>query len=135
MKICCLAIVKNEEHRVEGLIKSCIENKVDLYVYDTGSTDATMSLLDEYNIPWQSITIEPFSFAEARNKALELAPNGYDIYIPVDADMKILPTIKKLKDVELGDKEIIWFYQIYPNGETSLWCGGYKIHQTHVCSV
>ena len=90
LKICVYTIALNEEQFVKRWVDSAQEADA-LYVLDTGSTDNTVNLLKKYGVNVQTQKIVPWRFDAARNKALEMIPNDYDICISLDLDEVLLP--------------------------------------------
>ena len=90
LKICVYTIALNEEQFVKRWVDSAQEADA-LYVLDTGSTDNTVNLLKKYGVNVQIQKIVPWRFDAARNKALEMIPNDYDICISLDLDEVLLP--------------------------------------------
>ena len=84
-KICVYAICKNEEQFVNRWYNSMKEADA-IYVLDTGSTDKTVSLLQEKNIFVKTKIIDPWRFDVARNESLNMIDSDYDIYVCTDLD-------------------------------------------------
>lgn len=84
-KVCVYAICKNEEKFVKRWYDSMKEAD-SIYVLDTGSTDNTVNLLKKLKVNVSTIVISPWRFDSARNKALELIPEDYDICVCTDLD-------------------------------------------------
>ena len=78
MKICVYAISKNEEKFVSRWVESMREAD-EIYVLDTGSTDSTVSLLEDAGVHVTVEEIKPWRFDVARNRSLELVPDDFDI--------------------------------------------------------
>lgn len=85
MKVCVYAISKNEEKFVSKWVASMKEAD-EIYVLDTGSTDQTVSLLEEAGVHVKVEVIEPWRFDVARNKSLEMVPEDTDICVCTDFD-------------------------------------------------
>lgn len=104
MKICLNMIVKNEAHIIERALTSVLP-VIDMYcVCDTGSTDATVALIENFmktnGIPG-CVVHKPFvNFCENRNfafeKARELKPD-YILLLDADMILKIEPSFEKGK--------------------------------------
>ena len=84
-KICVYAISKNEEKFVDRWYES-IKEADKIIVLDTGSTDNTVKKLKSHNIDVYEKQIIPWRFDIARNEALSLIPEDYDICISLDLD-------------------------------------------------
>lgn len=84
-KICVYAISKNEENFVDRWVDSMSEAD-EIYVLDTGSTDATVKRLKERNVNVLEEKIEPWRFDVARNLSLKLVPEDADICVCTDLD-------------------------------------------------
>lgn len=85
MKVCVYAIAKNEEKFVRRWVDSMKEAD-EIYVLDTGSSDNTVSLLDELGVHTKVEIIQPWRFDVARNKSLEMVPKDCDICVCTDLD-------------------------------------------------
>ena len=85
MKVCVYAISKNEEKFVSRWVSSMKEAD-EIYVLDTGSTDQTVSLLQELGVTVVEKKIEPWRFDVARNESLKLVPMDCDICVCTDLD-------------------------------------------------
>ena len=84
MDVCLVMIVKNEAERIRRTLESAARFCSRALILDTGSTDGTHAVIREwagqdYSIPTQiaRAIIEPWSYAEARNKALEEARKAW----------------------------------------------------------
>lgn len=84
-KICVYAIAKNEAKNVELWVAS-MRPADHIIVLDTGSTDNTVELLTSFGVEVHEKTYEHFRFDEARNDALALVPEEYNILVSVDLD-------------------------------------------------
>lgn len=85
LKVCVYAIAKNEEKFAKRWIESMSEAD-EIYVLDTGSTDATVEILRKCGANVVSEVIDPWRFDVARNKSLELVPEDTDICVCTDLD-------------------------------------------------
>ena len=90
MKICVYAIAKNEEKFVHRWYESMKEAD-EVYVLDTGSTDNTVSILEELGAHVKVEVVTPWRFDVARNKSLELVPEDCDICVCTDLDEVLVP--------------------------------------------
>lgn len=93
--ICLNMIVKNESKIISRLLDSVIK-WIDCYcICDTGSTDDTVNIINEYfdgkNIPGK-IVVEPFKdFSHNRNFSLQACNGMSDYVLLLDADMVFHP--------------------------------------------
>ncbi len=85
MKVCVYAIAKNEEKFAARWAKSMSEAD-EIYVLDTGSTDNTIKILEEYGVKVYKRIIDPWRFDVARNESLKLLPSDTDICVCTDLD-------------------------------------------------
>jgi len=79
-------IVKNEEKRLAECLESVREIVDEIIIVDTGSTDGTMAIAEQYgakifHFPWNG------DFAEARNKSISFCTGEWILYL--DADERI----------------------------------------------
>jgi len=89
-KICVYAISKNEEKNVERWYNSMKEADY-ILVLDTGSTDNTVRMLEEFGADVRCITYKEFAFDKARNDALALVPEEYNVLVSTDIDEAFEP--------------------------------------------
>jgi len=85
MKIAVYAIALNESKHVARWAKATAGADVRI-VADTGSTDNTVQLLNQYRIETYEINVSPFRFDDARNAALALVPADVDVCVSLDMD-------------------------------------------------
>lgn len=90
MKICVYAISKNEEMFVERFCNSARDADLVL-IADTGSTDQTVDLAEQYGARVHSICVIPWRFDDARNAALSLIPSDIDVCVSLDLDEELQP--------------------------------------------
>lgn len=128
MKIAIYAISKNEEMFVERFCKSAADADM-ILIADTGSTDDTVKLAQEYGATVRDICITPWRFDDARNAALALLPRDIDVCVSLDLD----------EELQLGWRDEI--ERVWKDGTTRLrykfdWGAGIafyyeKIHARH----
>ena len=85
LKIAVYAICKNERKFVRRWFESMKEAD-EIYVLDTGSTDDSVSLLEEIGVHVSSKKVDPWRFDVARNLSLEMVPDDVDICVCTDLD-------------------------------------------------
>jgi len=88
LKICVYAISKNEEMFVERFCNSAKDADL-ILIADTGSTDRTQDLAEQYGAQVHEICITPWRFDDARNAALSLIPRDIDICVSLDLDEEL----------------------------------------------
>ncbi|MBE6161859.1 MAG: glycosyltransferase [Firmicutes bacterium] len=93
-KVCVYAISKNEEKFAKRWIDSMKEADA-IYVLDTGSSDNTVNILKNNNAIVETKIINPWRFDVARNEALKLIPDDYDICVCTDLDEVFIPGWRK----------------------------------------
>lgn len=122
-KVCIAIMAKNEEDRIKNTLDSTFTIAHEVYFYDTGSTDKTLSIVkewsEEYHIPVYIKTGEwDKNFAKHRNVLLQWIDDEFtgDFVIMLDANDEIQ-----------GHKSLkAWLKQEFTNkGET----GSYLTHQ------
>ncbi len=87
-KISLCMIVKNEEKNLPRCLKS-VQNIVDeIIIVDTGSTDSTLQIADEYGA---QVTVYPWknNFSQARNIGLGLARGEWILYLDADEELSL----------------------------------------------
>ena len=90
MKICVYAISKNESQFVRRFCDSARDADM-IFVADTGSTDDTVQLLEECGATVAHISIKPWRFDDARNAALAMVPDEFDVCVSLDLDEVMQP--------------------------------------------
>lgn len=85
MRVAATAICLNEERFVDRFMRSAREAD-GVYVLDTGSTDGTVDRLRELGATVHLGTIQPWRFDTARNAALRMVPEDYDVCVSFDLD-------------------------------------------------
>lgn len=88
MKVVVYAIAKNESKHVQYWHDTTKDADY-RFILDTGSTDNTVQLLEELNIPHAVDVVTPFRFNVARNKAIALLPDDVDYCISLDLDERL----------------------------------------------
>jgi len=92
------AIARDEEAHVVRWADSAQDADVVL-IADTGSSDNTIAVAHEHGVAVQSITVEPFRYDAARNRALDLVPREVDLCVALDLDEVLLPGWRDQIDV------------------------------------
>jgi len=85
MRIVVYAISKNEAAHVARFCEAARDADM-IFVADTGSTDNTVALLEEHGATVAHISIKPWRFDDARNAALALLPEEFDVCVSLDLD-------------------------------------------------
>jgi len=93
-KICAYAISKNESKFVKRWVESMKEADL-IIVGDTGSTDDTVSQLEDLGVKVYKINIKPWRFDKARNAVLKKIPKDVDICVCTDLDEVATPGWRK----------------------------------------
>lgn len=108
-------IVKDEEAVLERCLKSIKDYVDEIIIVDTGSTDNTVEIAKKYAtkvfyFEWID------DFAAARNFSFSKCTEDFILW--VDGDDIILPEDgKKIRDLDLSDKDIVVFDYIYSHDE------------------
>ncbi|MCQ4937340.1 MULTISPECIES: TPR domain-containing glycosyltransferase [Anaerotignum] len=97
MKISLCMIVKNEEKYIAQCLKSVALLVDEIIIVDTGSTDNTITIANEYQAkifqhPWEN------DFGKARNYSLAQATGDWILVLDADESLYI-EDIQKLKDI------------------------------------
>lgn len=133
MKIAVYTIALNEAQFIERWAKSCEEAEYK-FIIDTGSTDNTVELAQQYGCQVVQISVKPWRFDVARNAALALLPADADYCISLDADEVLMPGWRQAFDkldrnVTRPRYKYVWSSN--PDGSERLTFGGDKIHARH----
>ena len=124
VKICVYAICKNEEKFVERWLKSVDEADY-IAVLDTGSTDNTKKIFEEYSLNNPGKLIfksfdygDNFRFDNARNDSLKLVPFDTDVCVVLDLDQVPVKGWSKIVKNHYIDNELVTGYIIdHKDGE------------------
>ena len=122
MNISVCIITKNEALKLKKCLASLKRYDVEIVVVDTGSTDETLQVIEEYadikgNYKWND------NFAEARNYSITLANNEWILVLDSDewiesADMNLINSIllqsdgnivgriERINDINLSDENV-----------------------------
>ena len=84
-RVAVYAIAKNVAPLVERWLASTA-GADDVVLVDTGSTDDTVPCARDLGITVHTIRVEPFRYDDARNRALDLLPEGIDFCVALDLD-------------------------------------------------
>jgi hypothetical protein len=90
LKIVVYAISKNEALFAQRFCEAAKEADL-IYVADTGSTDETVSLLEQHGATVGHISVKPWRFDDARNAALAMLPDDFDVCVSLDLDEVLQP--------------------------------------------
>ena len=90
MKIAVYAISLNESLHVKRFCEAAKDADM-IVVADTGSTDDTVTLLQECGAIIHNISIKPWRFDHARMACLALLPNDIDVCVSLDLDEVLQP--------------------------------------------
>src|SRR6202789_401764 len=90
MKIVVYSIALNESKHVARFCESARDADL-IFVADTGSTDGTVSLLEDCGATVAHISVKPWRFDDARNAALAMLPEDFDVCVSLDLDEVLQP--------------------------------------------
>ena len=135
MKVAVVSIAKNEEQFVKRWKESA--NDADaLYILDTGSSDATVSIAKELGINVYEADIQPWHFANARNFLLDMLPDDVDWIINLDLDEVLVDGWRAELEKVPNDGSITrprynYTWSWNPDGTPGLQYNGDKIVRRH----
>lgn len=90
LKIVVYAIALNEAKFAARFCASALDADM-IFVADTGSTDDTVNILEESGATVAHLSIKPWRFDDARNAALALLPEDFDVCVSLDIDEVLQP--------------------------------------------
>ena len=107
IKIDTCMIVKNEVERIQSLIDQLVQFSHKVYITDTGSTDGTIELIEEYSKKNPKVVLSHFEwifdFAAARNYSFKQSTDG-DYLFWIDADDiindSLMKSLKQMADLD-----------------------------------
>ena len=118
-------IVKNEEKNIASLLEAVCPVLEQVVIVDTGSTDRTLSILEECKAKYASLVVEHFvwvdDFAAARNHAFGFAQQDWIMFLDGD-DIVDQNDLRKFKNTVLGKDPSIecwildYIYSQFPDG-------------------
>lgn len=121
-KTAVYAICKNEIKHAERWYRS-VSSADQIYVLDTGSTDGTAELLESLGAHVVRMEITPWRFDTARNMAMDLVPQNFDICVSCDLDEVFREgwrdALDRLWHDGLGRVHYRFVYSISSEGEES----------------
>jgi glycosyltransferase involved in cell wall biosynthesis len=134
MKIDTCIIVKNEEKTIKKLIEQFLVFSNEIHITDTGSTDNTIKIIEDYQKSYSNVFLHHFEwcmdFAKARNYSLTCYDCKADYQFWCDGDDelndKLLETLKEFSTSDKYDADIYFMkYQYFdgdknPHNRTSL---------------
>ena len=130
MNLSVCIITKNEALKLKKCLASLKRYDVEIVVVDTGSTDETLQIIEEYadikgNYKWND------NFAEARNCSITLANNEWILVLDSDewiesadmnlinsillqSDSNIVGRIERINDINLSGENVKGTEKILP---------------------
>jgi glycosyltransferase involved in cell wall biosynthesis len=110
--IAVLIMMKNEEKRLHVTLESVVGNVDSIVVYDTGSTDNTLTILKEFSkkhkIPLRLKEGVFVNFSESRNILIDFADTFDDIdfilFMDVNDELREGKKLKKFAEEEMNSK-------------------------------
>lgn len=124
MKLSLCMIVKNEEDMLADALRSAEKYVDEMIIVDTGSTDNTIAIAEQFQAKVISFEEEQFSYGNARNIAIRNATSEWILFLDADEilEVKGQSSIKDfLKDASF-DACHLWRYNYCPGGG---WSGYY----------
>lgn len=94
MKIVVYAVALNEAKFAERFCVAAQEADL-IFVADTGSTDGTPAICERYHATVVHISVKPWRFDDARNAALSMLPEDFDVCVSLDLDEVLQPGWRK----------------------------------------
>lgn len=85
MNVVVYTIALNEEQNAEQFMKCCEPAEL-IVVGDTGSTDRTREIIQDYGGKVVPLQVRPWRFDVPRNAILSLLPDNVDFCLPLDLD-------------------------------------------------
>ena len=103
MKVVLTMIVKNEEHVMERVLRSCLPIIDGYCIVDTGSTDNTKKVIQDFfnkhpKVPGKIVDYPFTTYADSRNVAIEEAKEFGDWGFWIDADEELVLSPKYSKN-------------------------------------
>ena len=123
MFISLCMIVKDENENIKNCLDKAMELVDEAIVVDTGSTDGTLEILNNYNNNKIKIIKHKWNndFSDARNKSIEFAKGDYILIL--DADERIFCDREKLEEFLKSKNALAYkipIYNIFENKEIQI---------------
>lgn len=134
LRIAIYAIAKNEELTAKRWLSSTI-GADGVFVLDTGSHDRTIEILQDGGATVSKKSITPWRFDVARNLALKMVPDDFDICISLDLDEVLCAGWRQAierfwsSDCTLLRYPFIADWDDQKNAKNIIW--GHKVHCRH----
>lgn len=127
MKIDTCIIVKNEEKTIEKLIKQFLVFSNEIHITDTGSTDNTINIVNEFINKYNNVFLHHFEwcmdFSKARNYSLTCyeCKSDYQFWCDGDDELndKLLETLKEFSQSDKYDADIYFMKYQYFDGDNN----------------
>ena len=103
----CL-VVKNEEQQLSRCLDSARKLATEIIIVDTGSTDATLRIAEQYGAKISSFDFTTVDFAAARNYAITQAQTAWILML--DADETLAPETAPMIQTLVARNESAGFY-------------------------
>lgn len=129
-RIAVYTIAKDEEKFVARWVESA-RGADGLFILDTGSSDKTVAVAESLGVTVASIDVSPWRFDVARNAALAMVPEDYDLCVALDMDEVLVEGWRDHLDQAIVDGvtrpryKYTWSWNA---GKPGLQYGGDKIH-------
>jgi len=125
MKIDTCIIIKNEEKTIRKLIEQFLVFSNEIHITDTGSTDNTLNIVNEFVDQYTNIFLHHFEwvfdFSKARNYSLTCYDCKADYQFWCDGDDelndKLINTLKEFTYLNNKDADIYFIKYQYYNGD------------------
>lgn len=122
----CL-IIKNEEANIKPLMEQLLTFSHEIHITDTGSTDSTLDILNEFVNNYDNVFIHHYewdmNFSNAKNFSLHYANNTSDYQFWCDGDDllndKLLETLNKFVNDDSVECDIYYIKYQYYFGDTN----------------
>jgi glycosyltransferase involved in cell wall biosynthesis len=91
LPISVIILTYNEEENIEACLRSVVDWADEIFVVDSGSTDQTVAIVEQYT---DKVVTHPFeNYSKQRNWAQENLPLAHEWVFHIDADERVTPEL------------------------------------------
>jgi glycosyltransferase involved in cell wall biosynthesis len=129
-----VVLTHNEERNLPDCLRSIVGRVSDVHVLDSGSTDGTLTIANDFGVP---VHTHPFAgFGQQRNWAIDNIPHAHPWTFHLDADERMTPELyEELCDLLARDPAEAGFFvasKLMMDGRWLRYSSGYPVYQVRL---
>lgn len=134
LPITVIILTHNEEQNLPDCLRSVVGRVAEVHVVDSGSTDGTLAVANEFGI---SVHTHPFAgFGQQRNWAIDNVPYAHRWTFHLDADERMTPElcdeIRKRLDSDPQEAGFFVASKLMLDGRWLRYSSGYPVYQVRL---